>query len=60
MITPRAPRTPFVNRILRGMSSSRNIDKTYRIFNRMFSPIPYRFKHKILSFLLRRKYRGFK
>ena len=45
MITPRAPRTPFVNRILRGMSSSRNIDKTYRIFNRMFRPIPFRFKH---------------
>ena len=45
MITPRAPRTPFVNRILRGMSSSRNIDKTYRIFNRMFRPIPHRFKH---------------
>ena len=60
MITPRAPRTPFVNRILRGMSSSRNIDKTYRIFNRMFRPIPYRFKHKLLSFLLRRKYRRFK
>ena len=60
MITPRAPRTPFVNRILRGMSSSRNIDKTYRIFNRMFKPFPFRFKHWILSFLLRRKYRRFR
>ena len=60
MITPRAPRTPFVNRILRGMSSSRNIDKAYRIFDKMFKSIPYRFKHKLLSFLLRRKYRRYK
>ena len=60
MITPRAPRTPFVNRILRGMSSSRNIDKAYRIFDKMFKPMPYRFKHKLLSFLQRRKYRRYK
>ena len=60
MITPRAPRTSFVNRILRGISSPENLDKAYRTFDKMFKPLPYRFKHKLLSFLLRRKYRGFK
>ena len=60
MITPRAPRTSFVNRILRGISSPANLDKAYRTFDKMFKPMPYRFKHKILSFLLRRKYKGFK
>ena len=60
MITPRAPRTSFVNKILQGISSPANLDKAYRTFDKMFKPMPYRFKHKILSFLLRRKYKGFK
>ena len=60
MITPRAPRTSFVNKMLQGISSPANLDKAYRTFDKMFKPMPYRFKHKILSFLLRRKYKGFK
>ena len=60
MITPRAPRTTFVNKILQGISSPTNLDKAYRIFDKMFKPMPYRFKHKLLSFLLRRKYRRYK
>ncbi len=60
MITPRAPRTPFVNKILQGISSPTTLDKAYRIFDKMFKPMPYIFKHKLLSFLLRRKYKGFK
>ena len=60
MITPRAPRTSFVNKILQGVSSPATLDKAYRIFDKMFKPMPYRFKHKLLSFLLRRKYKGFK
>ena len=60
MITPRTPRTSFVNKILQGISSPANLDKAYRTFDKMFKPMPYRFKHKILSFLLRRKYKGFK
>ena len=60
MITPRAPRTSFVNKILQGISSPANLDKAYRTFDKMFKPMPYRFKHKILSFLLRRKYRRYK
>ena len=60
MITPRAPRTSFVNKILQGISSPANLDKAYRTFDKMFKPMPYRFKHKLLSFLLRRKYKGFK
>ena len=60
MITPRTPRTPFVNKILQGISSPTNLDKAYRIFDKMFKPMPYRFKHKLLSFLLRRKYRRYK
>ena len=60
MITPRAPKPPLVGRLLRGISSPTNLDKTYRTFDRMFRPIPYRFKHWLLSFLLRRKYKGFK
>jgi hypothetical protein len=60
MITPRAPKTPFVGRLLRGISSPAKLDKAYRILDKMFKPIPYRFKHKVLSFLLRRKYKGFK
>ena len=60
MITPRAPRTSFVNKILQGISSPANLDKAYRTFDKMFKPMPYRFKHKLLSFLLRRKYRRYK
>ena len=60
MITPRAPRTSFVNRILRGISSPAILAKAYRTFDKMFKPLPYRFKHKMLSFLLRRKYRRYK
>ena len=60
MITPRAPRTSFVNKILQGVSSPATLDKAYQIFDKMFKPMPYRFKHKLLSFLLRRKYKGFK
>ena len=60
MITPRAPRTSFVNKILQGISSPANLDKAYRPFDKMFKPLPYRFKHKLLSFLLRRKYRRYK
>ena len=60
MITPRAPRTSFVNKILQGISSPANLDKAYRTFDKMFKPLPYRFKHKLLSFLLRRKYRRYK
>lgn len=60
MITPRAPRTSFVNKLLQGISSPANLDKAYRTFDKMFKPMPYRFKHKLLSFLLRRKYRRYK
>ena len=60
MITPRAPRTSFVNKILQGISSPANLDKAYRTFDKMFIPLPYRFNHKLLSFLLRRKYRRYK
>ena len=60
MITPRAPRTSFVNKLLQGISSPAKLDKAYQILDKMFKPIPYRFKHKVLSFLLRRKYKGFK
>ena len=60
MITPRAPKPPLVGRLLRGISSPANLDKAYRTFDKMFKPMPYRFKHKLLSFLLRRKYKGFK
>ena len=60
MITPKrpsppAPKTPFVNRLLRGISKSRNLEKTYQIFGKMFKPL-YSGKNKLAIFLLHRKF----
>ena len=38
MITPRAPKPPLVGRLLRGISKSPNLEKTYEIFSKMFKP----------------------
>jgi len=60
MITPKrpsppAPKTPLVGRLLRGISKSRNLEKTYQIFGKMFKPL-YSGKNKLAIFLLHRKF----
>ena len=55
MITPRAPKPPFVDRLLRGISKSRNLEKTYEILGKMFKPL-YSGKNKLAIFLLNRKF----
>ena len=55
MITPRAPKPPLVGRLLRGISKSRNLEKTYQIFGKMFKPL-YSGKNKLAIFLLHRKF----
>ena len=60
MITPRAPMTPFVSRILQGIPDSIDLDRTYRIFDKIFKPVKHRFKHKLLGFILKMKYRKYR
>ena len=60
MITPKrpsppAPKTPFVSRLLRGISKTPNLEKTYQIFGKMFKPL-YSGKNKLAIFLLHRKF----
>ena len=60
MITPKrpsppAPNTPFVGRLLRGISKTPNLEKTYQIFGKMFKPL-YSGKNKLAIFLLHRKF----
>ena len=60
MITPKrpsppAPKTPFVGRLLRGISKTPNLEKTYQIFGKMFKPL-YSGKNKLAIFLLHRKF----
>jgi hypothetical protein len=60
MITPKrpsppAPKPPLVGRLLRGISKSRNLEKTYQIFGKMFKPL-YSGKNKLAIFLLWKKF----
>ena len=55
MITPRAPKPPLVGRLLRGISKTPNLEKTYQIFGKMFKPL-YRGKNKLAIFLLWKKF----
>ena len=55
MITPRAPKPPLVGRLLRGISKSRNLEKTYQIFDKMFKPL-YSSENKLGIFLLWKKF----
>ena len=60
MITPKrpsppAPKTPLVDRLLRGISKTPNLEKTYQIFGKMFKPL-YSGKNKLAIFLLHRKF----
>jgi hypothetical protein len=60
MITPKrpsppAPKTPFVSRLLQGISKSRNLEKTYQIFGKMFKPL-YSSENKLGIFLLWKKF----
>ena len=60
MITPKRPsppasKTPLVGRLLRGISKSRNLEKTYQIFGKMFKPL-YSGKNKLAIFLLWKKF----
>ena len=60
MITPKrpsppGPKTPFVNRLLQGISKSRNLEKTYQIFGKMFKPL-YSGENKLGIFLLWKKF----
>ena len=55
MITPRAPIPPLVGRLLRGISKTPNLEKTYQIFGKMCKPL-YSGKNKLAIFLLHRKF----
>ena len=55
MITPRAPKPPLVDRLLRGISKTPNLEKTYQIFGKMFKPL-YSGKKKLAIFLLWKKF----
>ena len=55
MITPRAPKPPLVGRLLRGISKSRNLKKTYQIFDKMFKPL-YSSEDKLGIFQLWKKF----
>ena len=60
MITPKrpsppAPKTPFVGRLLRGISKTPNLEKTYQIFGKLFKPL-YSGKNKLAIFLLWKKF----
>ena len=55
MITPRAPKPPLVGSLLRGISKTPNLEKTYQIFSKMFKPL-YSGKNKLAIFLLWKKF----
>ena len=55
MITPRAPKPPLVGRLLRGISKTPNLKKSYQIFDKMFKPL-YSGKNKLAIFLLWKKF----